>query len=420
MIKFKWEAEFKDTEFGKIPKDWETAILGDRFRFEVIMGQSPPSKYYNRDGKGIPFTQGKKEFGELYITPTVFTTKYTKIAPSNSVLITVRAPVGELNLTKSELCIGRGIAAILNRSGSQLQNKFIYYALKGLSEYLSMLGQRGTTYDSITKKELEIISFPYPHHLEQERIASVLSWFDDLIENKRRQNEVLEKVAMAIFKSWFIDFEPFQNGEFVPSELGEIPRGWSVNTLSEITNIFLGGTPRRAVEKYWNGTIKWASAKDVVNTKGVFILETAEKITQEGLDHSNAKLLPQNSIVITARGTVGETRLLGETMAFNQTCYGLIPKNNLESYYLFLFLRHIIKEIQAMSYGTVFDTITMKNFDEMSILIPPTFILKKFHSIVRPIFQKILLNQKQIIFLQKVRDILLPLLVFGRLRVEEI
>jgi type I restriction enzyme S subunit len=420
MLSLKRETEFKNTEFGKIPKDWEIAILGDESKFAVIMGQSPSSKYYNQEGRGNLFAQGKKEFGDLYITPTIFTTKCSKNAPPNSVLISVRAPVGELNLTKSELCIGRGIAAILNKSGNPLHNRFMYYALKTLSEYLQILGERGTTYDSVRKEELDNVSFPYPSCSEQERITSVLSWFDDLIENKKRQNEILENIAMAIFKSWFMYFEPFKSSAFVDSELGKIPEGWGIKRVSDVADIFLGGTPRREVDKYWNGTIKWASAKDIASTQGLFILETAENISQEGLDHSNAKILPQNSIVITARGTVGEIRLLGDAITFNQTCYGLVPKNDMNSYYLFLSLRRIIAEIKALSYGTVFDTITMRNFDEMKISIPPNLILEKFHSIVEPLFQKILLNQKQIMILRKVRDVLLPLLVFGKLRVEEI
>ena len=112
-MKFRWETEFKETEIGKIPKDWDVKTLGNG-NFKIIMGQSPPSKYYNKEGIGYPFVQGKTEFGELYIETNTYTTKCAKVAPAFSVLITVRAPVGELNITKRELCIGRGVAAILS------------------------------------------------------------------------------------------------------------------------------------------------------------------------------------------------------------------------------------------------------------------------------------------------------------------
>jgi type I restriction enzyme S subunit len=420
MLKFKLETEFRETEIGEIPTEWKTSILGDQQKFSVIMGQSPPSQYYNQDGKGMPFIQGKTEFREIYVSIITYTTKCAKIAPPYSVLITVRAPVGELNITKGELCIGRGVAAVLNRSGDPLQNKFIYYTLKGLNEHLSMLGERGTTYDSITKEDLDKLPFPYPSTGEQSRIATVLSWFDDLIENKKTQNEILEKIAMAIYRSWFIEFESFKNKGFIDSKLGKMPRGWAVKSVPDLADIFLGGTPRREKSRYWNGQIKWAAAKDVANTEGIYVLDTAERITEEGLDNSNAKILSQDSLVITARGTVGELRLLGEGIAFNQTCYGLVPKDQKDAYFLFLSLRHITNEIKALSYGTVFDTITIKTFNDMNVVVPPQPILEKFHSIIRPLFHKILLNQKQVRILKEVRDVLLPLLVFGKLRVEEI
>ncbi|RLG72409.1 MAG: restriction endonuclease subunit S, partial [Methanobacteriota archaeon] len=249
MLKFKSEKEFKETEMGELPKEWEITVLGDKSKFTIIMGQSPPSKYYNQNGDGIPFIQGKKEFGDLYVETETYTTKCAKIAPPYSVLITVRAPVGELNITKGKLCIGRGVAAVFNKNRSLLENRFIYYVLKGLNRYLSMLGERGTTYDSITKEELDNFAVPFPKSVERLSIASVLSWFDDLIENKKRQNEILEKTAMAIFKSWFIDFEPFKDSEFVDSELGKIPKTWKVRSIGKIAD-FRNGLSYKGVEKF--------------------------------------------------------------------------------------------------------------------------------------------------------------------------
>jgi len=234
-LKFKWETEFKETEIGEVPRDWEVISISDS-SFAIIMGQSPPSKYYNKESKGTLFIQGRKDFGDLYITPTTYTEKCSKTAPPNSALLTVRAPVGDVNITKDEVCIGRGLAAIYNVNGNPTSNRFIYYVLVGLKDYIASLGERGTTYEEIIKEDLENLLVPHPSPSEQSRIATVLSWFDDLIENKKRQNEILEKTAMAIFKSWFVDFEPFKDEEFVYSEeLGkEIPMGWEVNFVTRL------------------------------------------------------------------------------------------------------------------------------------------------------------------------------------------
>jgi type I restriction enzyme S subunit len=421
MARFKWEVDFKDSEIGmlktegsahyifahgvcgKIPKDWKIKRVDDDYKVNTGERVSPDSEglfpVYGANG----FSGYSQNF--LIDKEAIITGRVGTIGQFFCVS-------GKANISDNALYI--------TKKKEEAVIDFLYYALKLIFSNIEEVLNVGTTQPLIKQSEVRKFSVSFPEREEQFYIASVLSWFDDLIENKKRQNEVLENIAMAIFKSWFMYFEPFKSSAFVDSELGKIPEGWGIKRVSDVADIFLGGTPRREVNKYWNGTIKWASAKDIASTQGLFILETAENISQEGLDHSNAKILPQNSIVITARGTVGEIRLLGDAITFNQTCYGLVPKNDMNSYYLFLSLRRIIAEIKALSYGTVFDTITMRNFDEMKISIPPNLILEKFHSIVEPLFQKILLNQKQIMILRKVRDVLLPLLVFGKLRVEEI
>jgi type I restriction enzyme S subunit len=428
MLKLKPETEFKDTDFGKIPKDWEIANLGDESKFLVIMGQSPPSKYYNREGKGTPFAQGKKEFGDLHITPTIFTTKCSKIAPSNSVLITVRAPVGELNLTKSELCIGRGIAAILNKSGNPLHNRFIYYALKALSEYLSMLGERGTTYDSVRKEELDSVSFPYPQPSEQERIASVLSWFDDLIENKKRQNEVLEKTAMAIFKSWFIDFEPFKDGEFVTSEFGEIPKECDLMSLEEVATLYKGVS-------YSSSDISPEPQGNLFITLNNFLREGGFKLEYDYYIGSKAKekhKVKEGDLIIALTDMTPLAKVVGSPAivslpyghnfgVISLDCGKLQPHKECLRFYLYLYLKHTQEENSTFANGVnVLHLNTNLFMRNKLVLIPPEPILEKFHSLVGPLFKKIAINQKQILILRGIRDTLLPLLIFGRLRVEEI
>ena len=169
--------------------------------------------------------------------------------------------------------------------------------------------------------------------------------------------------------------------------------GWSEFPVSEIADVILGGTPKRSEPKFWNGNIKWATANDVANCPVKYIRETQEKITELGLRKSNAKLLPQGTIVITARGTVGEIRVLGEPMAFNQTCYGLIPKNkSTDSDFLYYALKNAINKMKALSYGTVFETITTRTFDELTILIPPLPEQKKIAEILSSLDDKIELN----------------------------
>lgn len=166
--------------------------------------------------------------------------------------------------------------------------------------------------------------------------------------------------------------------------------------ISDIAIPVLGGTPKRGISSYWNGFIKWATAKDVVNNKGRYLFSTAETITEEGLNNSAAKILPKGPVIITARGTVGAIAQLDENMAFNQTCYGLIPKdtNKIDQDYLYYTLKASIQEMRAVSYGTVFDTITMKSFDEIQIPLPPLPEQKAIAHILGTLDDKIELNRR--------------------------
>lgn len=164
--------------------------------------------------------------------------------------------------------------------------------------------------------------------------------------------------------------------------------------VSEITDIVIGGTPKTNKPEYWGGNIKWTSAKDIANCKGRYIHETEKTITQEGLKNSAAKLLPKNTIVITSRGTVGNTCLLPYPMAFNQTCYGLIAKEGVDSLFLFYKLKTLLEKINSLSYGTVFDTITKRTFDDLKILLPPLPEQKKIASILSTLDDKIELNNQ--------------------------
>ena len=428
-VEFKWETEFKKTEIGEVPRDWEVRKIKDFYNLKY--GITASSNEYGNcrllrqtdlkegiiDPVSIPYAEIEIDRIEKYLLK------------EDDLVISRIANVGSIGYVNSRILnsidkpLVFGSYLLKFEKTREIHNKFTFYFLSSsqMQNYIKSIAE-GSTRQNTNAKVVGAFPLCVPSSFEeQSRIATVLSWFDDLIENKKRQNEILEKVAMAIFKSWFVDFEPFKNEEFVYNEeLGkEIPKGWEVKSISEIAKIYLGGTPSRNRKEFWNGDIKWATAKDVANTRGVYIFETEEKITKKGLEKSNAKLLPTNTVIITARGTVGEIRLLGEPIAFNQTCYGLVPKD-ISCYYLFLALRDAITQIKAVSYGTVFDTITMKNFDEIQILLPPQPILEKFHSLVEPLFQKIILNQKQIMVLRKIRDALLPKLVFGKLRVEEI
>jgi type I restriction enzyme S subunit len=196
-IVFRKETEFKeDTEIGKIPKDWEVVKLGNKELATIIMGQSPPSSTYNREGKGLPFLQGKMEFGNIYPSPVLYCSQPIKIAEANDILLSVRAPVGDVNVAQYRLCIGRGLAAIrfnLNRAN----HWFYFYYFKKTKNFLENLG-KGSTFKAITKEDLENLKVPYPPLSEQQKIAEILSTIDKKLELERKRKEKLERIKKGL------------------------------------------------------------------------------------------------------------------------------------------------------------------------------------------------------------------------------
>ena len=188
------ETEFQDTEIGKIPREWRIVKLNRIAR--IIMGQSPPSETYNKDGIGMPFLQGKMEFGRIYPSPVMYTSDPIKIAESNDVLISVRAPVGDVNIAPYRVCIGRGLAAI-RFDPNQANYIFFFYYFQSIKERLETLG-KGSTFKAITKKDLEELTVVNPPLKEQKSIGEILSTVDRAIELYREERIRLDRLKRGL------------------------------------------------------------------------------------------------------------------------------------------------------------------------------------------------------------------------------
>jgi type I restriction enzyme, S subunit len=272
----------------------------------------------------------------------------------------------------------------------------------------------GATMPSLNTSIMKDIDVTLPTDIEnQKSIASILSSLDDKIELNLKMNQTLEAMAHAIFKEWFGNFNfPSFDGKLVDG----LPKGWKTGSVLEIANLLSGGTPKTDVPEYWNGTINWISAKDITNSNNQFIIETEKTITELGIQTSAAKLLPKFTTVVSARGTVGNYCILSKEMAISQSNYGLKSKFDFD-YFLFLMIETMIIMMKAFSYGTVFDTITTKTFQEMEVTIPSNEVIEEFEKVITPLYEKILTNQFQIQSLTQIRDNLLPKLMTGKIPV---
>jgi type I restriction enzyme S subunit len=293
---------------------------------------------------------------------------------------------------------------------------FVYFFHTRLGQHrilmnASQVGVPALARPTSTFKEVLV---PVPSMDVQIKVMKILHSLDDKIEVNRQINDNLEQQAQALFKSWFVDFEPFRDGGFVESELGMIPKGWRVGTFLDNIYVMPGGTPSTSKNEYWeDGTIPFFSPKDV---NGVYCFETEKSVTELGLKNCSSHLYPKDTLFITARGTVGKLTLAGVPMAMNQSNYALVAKEGISKFYLFLLAQTLVSVLLKKANGAVFSAITTRDFNEPTI-IPKTSDMEQFDKLVSPIFYKIHQTSCESRRLATLRDTLLPKLMSGELKV---
>ena len=312
--------------------------------------------------------------------------------------------------------------------------RFTYYLLKSLrlNQMNSDSAVPGLNRQAANDRKINVPPLP-----EQRAIAQVLGSLDDKIELNRNMSERLEGIARAVFKSWFVNFDPVRGKAEGRKPMGmdaetaalfpdsfedsgeQTPVGWTKASILELADLLSGGTPSTSVAEYWDGDIPWVSAKDVSNARGLFVLDTERHITTAGLQNSATKLLPTKTTIVTARGTVGSYCILGREMAMNQTNYGLKARAGIGDYFVYFSLVHLVDELKQQAYGTIFDTVTTKTFQDSSTTRPPLGLIRQFEQTVIPTMDKILANQEEARTLATLRDMLLPKLISGKVRVED-
>ena len=282
---------------------------------------------------------------------------------------------------------------------------FVYYFHTRIGQHKIMVNASQVGVPALARptSTFRDVTIDLPPLETQNKIMDILLSIDSKIELNHRINENLEQQAQALFKSWFVDFEPFKDGKFVDSELGMIPEGWRVGYYTELVDIKGGGTPKTNIKEFWNGSIPFFSPKDI--GPSCFVLNTEKYITTNGLENCNSNLFPPYSVFITARGTVGKVVMVGSEMAMNQSNYALLGKQNISQFYVYLITLQLVSHLLKKANGAVFNAITTRDFASERIIIPFYSIIKSFSSIVKPIYENILLNEFQIKSLSQLREL---------------
>ncbi|MGF7089401.1 type I restriction enzyme S subunit [Kroppenstedtia sanguinis] len=293
--------------------------------------------------------------------------------------------------------------------------KFIYYFLKTLHLESYNVGSANPT---LNRNHVHPIRVSWPSKLKQKQIAAILSALDDKIEINNRMNQTLESIAQALFQSWFVDYEPFRDGEFVESELGLIPKGWEVKTIGEVCTITGGGTPKTKVPEYWeNGNILWATPSDMTSMDSSVIFDTSRKITKLGLEKSSAKLLPIGTVLMTSRATIGYSSIAMKEISTNQGFINIICDKDLSNYHLMFWIKYYKEDVEGRANGSTFLEISKKAFKEIKVIVPPIKVQEEYNEIIKGIVEKVYSHQLETQTLQSLRDTLLPKLMSGEIRV---
>jgi type I restriction enzyme S subunit len=346
---------------------------------------------------------------------------------------------GEIGHGSTEFIVIRG------RDGVS-DTDYAYYLTKweGVSGYAisQMTGTSGR--QRVPSEALDHLIVPLPPLPEQRAIAHILGTLDDKIELNRRMSETLEAMARALFKSWFVDFDPvrakiegrWQRGQslpglpahlydlfparLVPSELGEIPEGWEVKAIGDLAEIVGGSTPRTERAEYWEGgTNRWVTPKDLSGLSVPVLLDTERKITEAGLAQISSGLLSRGTVLLSSRAPIGYLAIAEVPVAVNQGIIAMKPRAGISNLFLLRWARAAHDEIVSHANGSTFLEISKSSFKAIRAVAPATAVMQAFDRVSRPLYLKVVEHERESRTLTALRDALLPKLISGQIRVKD-
>jgi len=305
------------------------------------------------------------------------------------------------------------------RAKDNVDSKYLYYLLsqQAFFDYV-MSGAKGCKMPRGDKNQIMQWPVNLPPLAKQKRIAAILGALDDKIELNRRINANLEEQAQAFFKSWFVDFEPFRDSPFVDSELGKIPQGWKVGTLSKIGAVIGGGTPSKIVSEYYtdNG-IAWITPKDLSTNNCKFTSMGETDISELGYKNSSAKLMPRGSVLFSSRAPIGYISIAKNEICTNQGFKSIVPQKA-GTCFIYYFLRNNTSKIESMASGSTFKEASGGLMKSLEVIIPTNKILTAFEEAIQPLFDMQEHNEDENARLSVLRNTLQPKLMAGEINVE--
>ena len=420
--------------------------------------------------RGTNLTGSKKFSGDWVFISEQLAKQLENCCVSNGDLVFPhRGSIGEVGLVDNQFHQYMMSSSLmkLRCNPNIADSEFIYYFFKshqGRYELLKNASQVGTPGIGQPLTSLKNIEIKLPSLGEQRKIAKILSDLDDKIHINNQINQTLESIAQALFKSWFVDFDPVrakiaakQEGKdaelaamcaisgkseielqqmaeddfaalrataalfpdgLVESELGEVPKGWEVSTVGEQVQTVGGGTPSTKNVDFWDDGIHyWTTPKDLSNLTDKILLNTERKITDAGLKKISSGLLPKDTVLMSSRAPVGYLALSKIEVAINQGYIAILPNMKYSAEYLIQWCEANMAEIKGRASGTTFLEISKKNFREINFICSDEKVVTVYTKTAKTLYDEISLKAEENQSLINLRDTLLPKLLSGELEV---
>ena len=405
-----------------MPENWKTYKLEEILEALIDYRGKTPKK----TTQGIPLVtakivkQGRIQEPNEFIAKKDYETWMRRGIPKvGDVVLTTEAPLGEVAQIKdANIALAQRIVTLRGKKGV-LDSSFLKYFLQSNTGQSRLEArQSGTTVFGIKQSELRKVLIDCPTFQEQKSIASILSALDDKIELNLQMNKTLEEMAMALYKHWFVDFGPFQEGEFIESELRQIPKGWEIKTVQDFGRVITGKTPSKKFPEHFGEEIPFVTPTDF-KSYGRHITTAARGISQSGIEKHKNSILPQNSVIVTCIGSdMGKVAVNKVRCLTNQQINSLITEHY---HYLYLFFKSNYEMLKMLAGdGTTMPIINKTSFQNINVILPPQNILKKFETQIQDWDEQMHLNTIENQTLTQLRDTLLPKLISGEVRVKDV
>jgi len=300
--------------------------------------------------------------------------------------------------------------AIIRANPQKADCHYILYFLQKQKEHLLSIASSGGTRNALTKKMLEDLVIDLPPLFVQREIAGILSAIDARIANNKAINHHLEQMAQAIFKSWFVDFEPFD---------GKQPVSWTIGTVNDISvDVVCGKTPSTKISEYFGEDIPFITIPDMHGV--VYVTSTERSLSTAGASSQSSKTVPANSICVSCIATAGLVALTSVPSQTNQQINTIVCKHEISPYFVYLTMVGMADHIKMLgSSGSATNNLNKGQFTKIELMVPDSSNMSGFDALVEPLFEVIKRNQQENILLAETRDSLLPRLMSGELSIDK-